>query len=103
MLALPGKHMRWFQHDGAHNLVLRLHVQSGAKCTEAIGLYGDALKIKLAAAPIEGKANAALLKFLAECFEVPRNQVVLKHGEKSRRKTVVIMQSKRSPEILFRF
>ncbi|MDR4517985.1 MAG: DUF167 family protein [Nitrosomonas sp.] len=95
--------MCWFRHDDAHNLVLTLHVQPGAKCTEAIGLHGDALKIKLAAAPVEGKANAALLKYLAECFEVPQNQVVLKHGEKSRRKTVVIIQSRHLPDTLFRF
>lgn len=95
--------MSWFRYDDAQNFVLTLHVQPGAKRTEAIGLHGDALKIKLAAAPVEGKANAALLKYLAECFEVPRNQVVLKYGEKSRRKTVMILKSRHSPDTLFRF
>lgn len=95
--------MNWYRYDDAHNFVLTLHVQPGAKRTEAIGLHGDALKIKLAAAPMEGKANAALLKYLAECFEVPRSHVVLKHGEKSRRKIVMIMQSRHSPDTLFQF
>ncbi|MCB1983988.1 MAG: YggU family protein [Burkholderiales bacterium] len=95
--------MNWFRCDDARNYVLTLHVQPGAKRTEAIGLHGDALKIKLAAAPIEGKANAALLKYLAECFEVPQNQVLIRNGEKSRRKTVMILQSRHSPDSLFRF
>ena len=61
--------MGWFRYDDATNLVLTLHIQPGAKRTEAIGLHGDALKIKLAAAPVDGKANAVLVKYLAECFE----------------------------------
>jgi uncharacterized protein (TIGR00251 family) len=51
----------WFR---IHNevLTLTLHVQPGAKRTEVVGLHGDALKIKLAAPPVEGKANEALLR-----------------------------------------
>ncbi len=95
--------MSWFQYDNACNFILTLHIQPGAKRTEVVGLHGDALKIKLAAIPVEGKANAALLKYLAERFAVPRNQVVLKQGEKSRRKIVLILQSRHSPDTLFRF
>ncbi len=93
--------MNWFHSEGGGIFILTLYIQPGARRTEAVGLHGDAMKIKLAAAPIEGKANAALLKYLADCFEVPRNQVVLKQGEKSRRKIVMILQSKRSPDTLF--
>lgn len=46
-------------------VVLHLHIQPGAKKTEVVGLHGDALKIRLAAPPVDGKANAALLAFLA--------------------------------------
>lgn len=95
--------MSWFQRDNARNFVLTLHIQPGAKRTEVVGLHGGALKIKLAAAPIEGKANAALLKYLAECFAVPRNQVVLQQGEKSRRKVVLIVQPRHFPDTLLRF
>ena len=93
--------MNWFRREGQKDFILTLHIQPGAKRTEAVGLHGDAMKIKLAAAPIEGKANAALISYLAECFEVPRNQVVLKQGEKSRRKVVMILQSRHSPDTLF--
>jgi len=45
----------WYRYDDADNLVLTLHIQTGAKNTEAAGLHGDALRIKLAAAPVEGR------------------------------------------------
>ncbi len=94
--------MGWFRYDNETNLILTLYIQPGAKRTEAVGLHGDALKLKLAAAPVDGKANTALVDYLAECFAVRRNQVVLKQGEKSRRKIVMILQSRHSPEVLLR-
>ncbi|SFE92494.1 DUF167 domain-containing protein [Nitrosomonas sp. Nm166] len=93
--------MGWYRYDKANNLVLTLHVQTGAKNTEAAGLQGDALKIKLAAAPMEGKANTALVKFLAQHFDVPLRQVILKQGDKSRHKVIVIQQPVHGPEVLF--
>lgn len=93
--------MCWYHYDNMHNLVLMLHIQTGAKRTEAVGLYGDALKLKLAATPIEGRANAALLRFIAKCFEVPLSQIILKQGEKSRRKLLVVQKSIHGPGVLF--
>lgn len=84
--------MLWYRYDKAMNLVLTLHIQTNAKITGVTGVHGDALKIKLAAAPVEGKANAVLLSYLASRFNVPLSQVVLKHGDKSRHKVIVIQQ-----------
>jgi uncharacterized protein len=81
---------RWEGPD----LILSLHLQPGAKKTEAAGLHGGALKLRLRARPIEGAANEALLEFLAELFEVPRRQVELVAGPQSREKRVRV----RSPE-----
>ncbi len=81
-------------------ITLTLHIQPGAKRSEIIGLHGDALKIKLAAPPIEGRANEALLRFVAELFDVPLRNVKLKQGEQSRRKVVVILGSNINPETL---
>ncbi len=92
----------WYRSaDSGRRLTLTLHIQPGAKRTEAAGLHGDALRIRLAAPPVEGKANAALLQFLAETFGVPLRQVTLKQGVKSRRKVVEIQQSVVGPEVLF--
>lgn len=79
-------------------MTLTLHVQPGAKHTSVAGLHGDALKIRLAAPPIEGRANEALLKYLAELFDVPVRQVELKQGAQSRQKVVAISGSRRYPE-----
>ena len=95
-------HERWSRRDqSSGRLTLILHVQPGAKRTEVAGLHGDTLKIKLAAAPVEGAANAALVAFLAEVFGVPQRQVILKQGNKSRRKVIEIIQAVRGPEVLF--
>ncbi len=84
--------------DGAVALVLTLHVQPGAKRTEAVGAHGDALKIRLAAPPVDGKANAELLRFLAAAFGVPRRAVTLLRGETTRQKTVRIEAPRARPD-----
>jgi len=81
----------WYRsNDTGKRLILTLHIQPGARRTKVVGLHGGALKIKLAAPPVEGAANAALLAFLAEAFGVPQRQVILRQGARSRRKIVEI-------------
>ena len=75
------------QPDGIR---LTLHLQPGARKSELAGVYGDALKIRLAAPPVDGKANAALLRWLADFFGVPRSAVALLSGERNRHKIVAI-------------
>ena len=89
----------WYRISG-EVVVLTLHVQPGARKSEVTGLHGDALKLKLAAPPIEGRANEALLKFIARLFEVPLRQVELKQGEQSRHKVVAVTGSRIDPESL---
>lgn len=89
----------WYRRNG-DVLTLTLHIQPGAKRTEVAGLHGDALKIRLAAPPIEGRANEALLKFIAESFAVPLRQVELKQGGQSRHKVVAVSGSQVAPESL---
>ena len=93
----------WCRSESSgQRLILTLHIQPGAKRTETVGLRGDALKIRLAASPVEGAANAALLGFLAGIFCVPLRQVTLRQGAKSRRKVVEIRQAARGPDALFK-
>ncbi len=79
----------WRRNDGG-TLVLTLHVQPGAARTQVAGVHGEALKIRLAAPPVDGKANDALLHFLAAGFGVPLRQVTLVRGQTARAKVVRI-------------
>ncbi len=80
------------QRGGGGRLLLTLHIQPGAKKTEVCGLHGDALKIRLAAPPVDGKANAALLAFVADRLGLPKSAVSLKSGQTSRRKVVEVAE-----------
>ena len=81
--------MTWLIADD-EGVTLRLHIQPGAKRTEVVGLHGEALKIRLAAPPVDGKANACLIEFLAGRLGVARSAIRLLSGETSRAKRVRI-------------
>lgn len=67
-----------------------VRVQPRASCNEIVGWQGEALKVRLTAPPVEGKANQACLKFLADFFKVARRQVNLVGGLQSRQKIIEI-------------
>jgi uncharacterized protein (TIGR00251 family) len=69
---------------------LQLHVQPGASRTGIAGLHGDALKVRVAAPPAEGRANKELLDYLAEVLGVPRARIAVVKGETGRRKTLIV-------------
>ncbi|HJR33586.1 MAG TPA: DUF167 domain-containing protein [Gemmatimonadales bacterium] len=69
---------------------LQLHVQPGATRPGIAGLHGDALKIRVAAPPAEGRANRELLDYLAELLGVAPARIALVKGESGRRKTVIV-------------
>lgn len=69
---------------------LRFHIVPNAKIDKILGEHGDAIKIKLRAPAVEGKANAALIRFLAEQLELPRRAIVLERGRTSRDKVIRI-------------
>ena len=91
--------MSWFRIDGS-TIFLSVHAQPGAKRTEVQGIYGDALKIRLAARPVEGAANTELIRFLADVFNVRHRDVALTQGETSRHKQFVITGSVIEPRSL---
>ena len=84
---------RWEGND----LLLNLYVQPGAKTNELIGEYGDNLKIRITAQPVDNKANKHLLNFLAKTFAVPASQVRLISGENQRSKRVRILNPTKLP------
>lgn len=79
----------WLRENAA-GVVLTLHIQPGAKTTTLAGQHGEALKIRLAAPPVDGRANAALIDFLAETLAVPRARVSLISGHSARAKRIRI-------------
>lgn len=76
------------QIDGGVRLAIQL--MPNAKKTEVVGLLDDMLKIRLHAAPVEGRANEALVHFLTERLGVACSTVVISHGHLNKRKIVEI-------------
>jgi len=74
----------------ARGVVVSFHVQPNAPKTEVQGEHGGALKLRLAAPPVDGKANDTLVRWVAERLAVPRSAVDLISGEKDRRKRVLV-------------
>lgn len=90
----------WYRYNN-DKLILNLYIQPGAKCTQVVGLHGEALKIKLASPPMDGRANAALLQFIATQLNTPLRQIKLLRGEKSRHKTIEVNGCIINPETIF--
>lgn len=86
----------WYRWDG-DALLLRLRVQPRAGRTAFAELFGDARKVKLKAPPVDGRANAELLRFVAETFGVPRADVSLVSGQQGRTKQLRVQSPSRLP------
>jgi uncharacterized protein len=71
-------------------VILDLHVQPGASRSEFAGRHGERLKLRLAAPAVENKANEALVEFLAAHYGVPRRNVRILSGLRSRQKRVEV-------------
>jgi hypothetical protein len=78
----------------AGGVTLAVRAQPGAKKTAIVGVYGEGdtaqLKIAVQAPPVEGRANEALVAFLAETFGIPKRSVEIVSGELSRSKVFLL-------------
>ena len=70
--------------------LIRIHVVPNAKIDKVVGEHGDAIKIKLRAPAVEGKANVALISFLVEHLKIPTRTILIVSGQKSRDKLIRI-------------
>lgn len=75
----------------AEGLQLTVRVTTGGRRSEVIGVRNDALRIRVAARPVDDQANDELRRFVAEVFGVRRSAVRLTHGRRSRTKTVALI------------
>ncbi len=80
--------------ESKDGVTLAVRAQPGAKKTAIVGIYGEGasaqLKIAVQAPPAEGRANEALITFLAERFSLPKSAVGIVHGELSRSKVFLL-------------
>lgn len=81
----------------ADGLVLWLYIQPKASRDTIIGLYGDEVKVAITAPPVDGQANAHLVKYLAKQFRVAKSQVLIEKGELGRHKQVKILHPQQIP------
>lgn len=91
----------WYRWDG-DDLVLSLKIQPKASRDELAEPLGDALKVRITAPPVDGKANAHLIRFLAKTFGVAKSAVTLESGDSSRTKRIRIEKPRRLPKMLDR-
>ena len=80
----------WFNAKSPTEIILNLHIQPNAKKSAFAGEFGDSLKIRLAAPPVDGKANAALIAFLSQELNLPKSAFEIVSGETSRQKRLKI-------------
>lgn len=86
----------WYRWQG-DTLILLLSIQPRASRDEFAGIHGDRLKLRITAAPVDGAANARLIRFLARQFGVAKRDVELIHGEHGRNKTFHIKKPEKLP------
>ncbi len=85
------------------DIILTCHLQPNASRTQWVGRHDNALKIRLQAPAVEGKANKALIAFFAEEFAVRKKQIQIISGEQSRHKRIKIIQPKQIPKQVAEF
>ncbi|QBH95410.1 YggU family protein [Limnobaculum zhutongyuii] len=78
-------------------VILRLYIQPKASRDQIVGLHGEELKVAITAPPVDGQANAHLVKFLAKQFRVAKGMVTIEKGELGRHKQVRIDNPQQIP------
>jgi uncharacterized protein len=86
---LPGPLPSWARIEAA-GIIIDVHLRPGARRSAIVGEHDGRLKIALQAPPTDGRANAGLLKFLADRLALPQGAVTLVAGARQRRKRVAI-------------
>ena len=71
-------------------MVLNVRAQPRSSRSGVDGVVGDAVKVRIRCAPVDGKANKELVETLAEAFGVPKSSVVFKSGETSKTKRILL-------------
>ena len=89
-VAHPSRMNALIVRDTKDGAILTVHVQPKASITECVGVHGDALKIRVAAPPVDGAANDELIRFLARQLSIPLTSVRIHSGASGRHKRVLV-------------
>ena len=81
--------MSWITENNT-GVILDIHASPRAARNQIQGLHGDALKVRLQAPPVDGKANETLVEYIAEVLDIPRRQIALISGETNRHKRLAV-------------
>ena len=76
--------------ETADGVVLNVKAQPRSSKAGVDGLLGDAVKVRIRCAPVDGKANKELIETLADAFGLPKSMVVFKSGETSKQKRILL-------------
>ena len=82
-----------------NEIILSIYLQPGAKKSEVSGMHDGHIKIKVNSPPVDGKANDALILFLSDFLNIPKSNIKIITGEKSRIKKLSIKSSMNGSEI----
>jgi uncharacterized protein len=91
----------WYRWEG-NDLILRVRVQPRASADLIVGPAGDSLRVRLTAPPLEGRANARLIKLMAKVFRVAESQISLLSGQGARDKRLHIQSPRSLPPYISR-
>ncbi|ACE62083.1 DUF167 family protein YggU [Actinobacillus pleuropneumoniae] len=84
--------------ENPYGIRLRIFLQPKASRDQIVGLHDSELKIAITAPPVDGAANAHLLKYLSKLFKVPKSSIVLEKGELQRHKQLFVPEPKLIPK-----
>lgn len=76
--------------ETTEGVIITLHVLPNAPKSEVVGEYNGALKVKIKAPPVDGKANKAIIEFFSELLNVAKNKIEILKGDKSKHKRVLV-------------
>ena len=79
-----------FYTETAEGVILNVRAQPRSSRAGVDGLFGDAVKVRIRSAPVDGKANKELVETLADAFDLPKSSVVFKGGETSKTKRLLL-------------
>ena len=82
--------MPFLQNLPNGNVLLSLYVQPRSSRNELAGIHGDSIKLRLTTPPVDGKANKAVIAFLAKLLKIPKSAIVIKSGLQSRNKKIIV-------------